>query len=363
MKKVSVSVPAGTTQETIMQALRAFQMAGQEEKDEIKVLDSQDVEEDQVEEDESEEYSIEKVISHRVDEKTGEYWFTLRTKNGYEIESKDSDCNCESAIRKYFTKKQVNVQTFYAICRVSTTRQGMRANARKYREPVPIPTNSSITMKVQEVYLKRYAQTHYPNHRCKVLRVNASVYKSIPKQLREIFDVAQKDDVVAVYCIDRLSRNIVEMMSVIHSLDQRGVKIFALKEAGGQGLYFNKKNRTAFLTPLWNAQAESMKISDRVRNAAEWRKKRGDQAFTVRFGERFQEEPITVQIGKDGKEKMKTYRLKVVQNEEEVKLILRIRKMRNKGHSCNEIAMILNNEGIKKRGRAWNAKMVAKIVA
>lgn len=361
MKKVSVSVPAGTTQETIMQALRAFQMAGQEEKDEIKVLSSapergqDDVEDDDVE---SEEYSIEKVVSHSVDEKTGEFWFTLRTKNGYEIQSKDSDCNCESAIRKYFTKKQVNVQTFYAICRVSTTRQGMRAGARKYREPVPIPTNSSITMKVQEVYLKRYAQTHYPNHRCKVLRVNASVYKSIPKQLREIFDVAQKDDVVAVYCIDRLSRNIVEMMSVIHSLDQRGVKIFALKEAGGQGLYYNKKNRTAFLTPLWNAQAESMKISDRVRNAAEWRKKRGDEAFTVRFGERFQEEPITVEVG--GKERMKTYRLRVVQNEEEVKLIQRIRKMKKNG-SCKEVAMILNNEGIKKRGRAWNAKMVAGI--
>ena len=153
----------------------------------------------------------------------------------------------------------------------------------------------------------------------------------------------------------------VQTCALRSSLDQRGVKIFALKEAGGQGLYFNKKNRTAFLTPLWNAQAESMKISDRVRTAAEWRKKRGDEAFTVRFGQRFQEEPITVQVGKDGKEKMKTYRLKVVENKEEVNTITRIQMLRRKGHSCKEIAMLLNNEGIRKRGRAWNAKMVAGI--
>lgn len=363
MKKINVSVPSGVTQETVMEALRAFQLAGQASaneinRDEIKIVDSKyDDVEDEVSEDETE-FSVRKVIDHRIDEKTGEFWFTLKTDQGNVFESRDSDCNCETSIREYFTRKQIGVKTFYAICRVSTTRQASRTN-RKYREPLNIPSNASITMKTQEVYLKRYCQSHYPNYRCKVLKVNASVYKSIPRQLQEIFNLAQKDDVVAVYCIDRLTRNIVEMMGVIDSLDKRGVKIFALKEAGGQGLYYNKKNRTAFLTPIWNAQAESMKISDRVRNAAEWRKIRGDEAFTVRFGERFQEEPITVKIGN---EKIKTYRLKVVVNEEDQKVIQRIRKMSNKGQSASEIAAILNSEGIRKRGRAWNTRMVQQFL-
>jgi DNA invertase Pin-like site-specific DNA recombinase len=210
-------------------------------------------------------------------------------------------------------------------------------------------------MKIQQTYLKNYASQVYPNYRHKFIDINASVYKGIPKQLEDILNVAKKGDVLAVYHIDRLSRNIPKMMGILDSLSEKGVLIFSLKN-GGNGLYYHQ-NRYEFLDAIWTAQKESMRISDRTKKSFEWRKKRGDD-FVTTYGFKYERQPITIQIGDT---KTNTYKLKSVKNNEELEIVKRINKMYNYGESHKTIAKILNMEGIKNRNRQWNEQMVKRI--
>src|SRR3990167_500822 len=66
------------------------------------------------------EYEISRVVDHRVTS-AGEWEFLIKFKNFcYPEWIPDRDCDCESSIREYLRKKDLQIQTVYLVCRVSS---------------------------------------------------------------------------------------------------------------------------------------------------------------------------------------------------------------------------------------------------
>ena len=178
------------------------------------------------------------------------------------------------------------------------------------------------------------------NTRIKVIRISKSAYKDIPKEFIEIGEVCKKGDSILIYRVDRLSRNVVTFLSWLEDLNNREVDIYSLSEK----LSFSK-NKLDFIQAIVNAQKESALIGERIKMAFKRKKNRGDERVgRLPYGKKYKRLQNNTMIIED--------------NSDEQWIINIIKNNKNK---IPKIVEQLNNLGIKKNGRPWNANMVRRI--
>lgn len=241
----------------------------------------------------------------------------------------DSDCNCEALIQEYLSTTGTNIRTIYVICRVSSKKQAG-------------PTH--VSLKDQKVMIEKAAGSLKPDghfNRIKTYHITSSAYKGVPKVLQDIGEVSRKGDMVMVYRVDRLSRNIVKYLSVLEEMHEKGVYIYAVED---QLWYHHRK--LDFLQLVLDANKESALISRRVKRSVAYRRNRGDYVGGVPYGWKLERDIDGI--------------VKKVQNAEEQKVIKIIRKG---GRFCYaKTADKLNERGLRKRGKVWTSAMVKYVI-
>lgn len=293
-------------------------------------------------EDDSEECQVIKVFDHTFD-KFG-LWWHLEFKGGIYEWVLDKHCNCERLIQEYLERsahkfsqdtakktkrKQApnkKIRTVHCICRVSSKNQtGL----------------THVSLDVQEEQLRETAHMLEMGDcfvRHKFHEIVGSAYKGIPTILKELGEYAREDDVVIVYRVDRLSRNIFESIKFMEDLNDRGVLVYSQEE----GIWYHER-RLDFIQHILNANKEGALISRRVQNSVDYRKKRGDFFGAPPYGYVTVRDPDTKQIY-------------LKRNDSEQKVITKIKKIRHKAFS--EMANKLNEEGTYKRSSCWTAAKV-----
>lgn len=291
-------------------------------------LDMKDAEDEEVKHDKTEDqYEVTSVCDHQV--RRGKFIWKVRWKGFPSPEwIKDEDCNCEKKIQEYLAEN-TNIRTIYGICRISSKSQlGPTHVSLNAQEAILRKTARALDVKEDEAI------------RVKIYHIVGSAYSGIHSKLSYIAEVARARDILLVYRVDRLSRNIVKFLSLLEDMNDRGVLIYAQDE----DIWYHNRHLD-FLQAVLNANKESAIISRRVRLSINHRRQRGDYIGGVAYGWRLQRD-------KNGK-------VSKVKNPEEQKIIARIKKCTDE----TEMAENLNREGTKKRGRIWTPAMIAYVVA
>ena len=278
---------------------------------------------------------VKEIVAHSIEldknSSIGRFRFLLRFK-GYKTPEwiDDSECNCEILIRKYLREHVPHVRVAYGLCRVSSKHQtgpthvSLIAQEKRIRE-----TATLLELTKGEIL------------RIKIFSIAASAYRGVPRQLHYIAECTCPRDILITYRVDRLSRNIVRFLSLLEDMDENGVLIYAQDE----NLWYHNR-KLDFLQHILDANKEAAIISKRVRLSIEHRRSRGDYIGSAPYGFRLARNPYTKIVSK-------------VRNMEEENVILRIKHLATYSEmEFQDIADLLNREGVKKRGRTWTGKMV-----
>jgi len=177
--------------------------------------------------------------------------------------------------------------------------------------------------------------------RVKIIKISKSAYKNVPSELIDISDNVNYGDMLAVYRIDRLSRNIIKFLNELENIHNKGTDIYSVSDE-----MFYKDDKLEFIQRIVNAQKESQMISKRVKTSNKFKRK----VLKHRIG--------SLPYGKKYGKNSLTGKQEIVNNLDEIKTIKFIHKQ--KGYN-NDIANLLNYDGNKKRGRFWSAAMVQNI--
>jgi len=229
----------------------------------------------------------------------------------------DKDTNCEWLISEFLAKR--GIPTMYLIARVSTKIQA---------------GDDKLSLDAQESEMLAWAEQKLQGQhvRIKIVRISASAYKGIPKDMQKITEAANDGDSIICYRVDRLSRNIVRFLEVLENLDERGVEIFSLTD----GLNYTE-HKLEMIELILQAQKESVMIGKRVKMGVEKRKQRGDETLgAAPYGQCL----VREQGG----------RIVLAPAAHEQEVIEMIRQ----GATATE----LNEQGKLKRGKRWSAAMV-----
>ena len=266
---------------------------------------------------------VKKILDH--EENKGTYTFLVKFQDGTTSWVDDRNCSCEHTIREYFDEQKIEVNTLYLVCRVSSKAQAG-------------PLNLSLD---EQLRLLLTQTKPYKNYRIKICQISASAYAKTPDEIMNISEEARDGDVVMVYRVDRITRDIFGFLHVLEDMNKRGVSFFAYEE----GLWY-EDNKTRIAQLMLNGTVESEGISRRVKMALAAKRLRGDYIGGVKYGYKTTRTSTGV--------------VKLVENEAEqriVKLILRCKTLADVHKTVDK----LNDSGIKKRGRAWTVAMAKSI--
>jgi site-specific DNA recombinase len=148
-----------------------------------------------------------------------------------------------------------------------------------------------------------------------------------------------KVSTIIILSVSRLGRDLLEMLTFIKECEKMGVRVLAITEG-----YDSTKPHTKLHLHILGAIAENFiqENSGRIKASLERTKKEG---------KRYSKEiPIGYKLGSNNK-------LKV--SEEDRQLVKRMKNLKTRGHSLNNIAKKLNEEGIKtKNGKKWYKELV-----
>lgn len=237
----------------------------------------------------------------------------------------DLDCNCETEIKKFFRQNKMNVRTCYVFCRVSTKEQTQE---------------NSVSIDAQLQFIMEKIDTSVYD-RVKIIKISKSAYKNVPSELIDISDNVNYGDMLAVYRIDRLARNIIKFLNELENMHNKGTDIYSVSDE-----MFYKDDKLEFIQRIVNAQKESQMISKRVNTSNKYKR----DVLKHRIG--------SLPYGKKYGRNASTGKQEIVNNLDEIKTIKFIHKQ--KGYH-QDIANLLNYDGNKKRGRIWSAAMVQNI--
>lgn len=265
------------------------------------------------------------VIDHKI-KHSGEWCFKLQFKDYSTEWVDDSDTNCEELISNYLLG--IGIKTAHCICRVSSKMQS---------------TRDCVSLEAQEEEIVSHVIKTGNFQRIKIHKYVSSVYKKIPKLLRKIADSTKGGSSLFFWRADRCGRNIGVFSPFLDELDKRGVGIFSVSE----GIEYSK-NPMAFAQGILDAQKESHALGKRIRLSYDMRRARGDtRVGRLPYGKKYQ----TVVL--DGSIR------KIVINDDVEKSI--IKDIRQSREHPRILASNLNDSGILKRGKKWNAGMITRI--
>ena len=269
---------------------------------------------------------VTEVMNHRV--RRGKWEFRLRFPSGIEWIPEDR-CACPDLIAAYLARK--NIKTIHLFSRVSTKEQ---------------TSCESTSLPLQEARLREAAELLNSDARLVVHKISGSAYQRIPPPLVEVGEMTSSGDTIMVWRVDRLSRNIVDYLSWLEDLNDRGVNIVAHQEKLSY-----RANKLDFIQGIVNAQKEAEILGSRIKNSYDHRRERGDEAVgRLPWGKKYHRI-----LNGDGTQ---TLRKVVVDDPQEIMITRRIKSSRA---TPGSLADKLNREGKFKRGRRWSAIMVKRI--
>jgi len=163
------------------------------------------------------------------------------------------------------------------------------------------------------------------------------------KALLQMLEQLKKNDKVIVMRLDRISRDTVQSGWIRYEIEKKSAELITLENT-------KKDNTTKLIENILLAFAEYEKETTkwRINKTLDLKKSKGEAlgGKYAKFGYSFI---------------MKNNKKMLIENEEEQKVIARIKKFRNK--SCNRIASILAEDGVKgKSGKPIERKQVHRIL-
>lgn len=165
--------------------------------------------------------------------------------------------------------------------------------------------------------------------------------------LQQMLNSMKKGQTVLVYKLDRLSRDVIEMITIYRMIKDTSVNIIAINDP------YSDEFSITIMGAI--AQKERENIQKRTRDALQTKKSRGERYnFQVPFGFKIHEtKQIAIRVGDK-------YILKhgvIIESQEEQKALVLMQELFAMGNSYQEIANILDDQGYKNRANKAFQKM------
>ena len=147
---------------------------------------------------------------------------------------------------------------------------------------------------------------------------------------------------VIVAKLDRLTRSVEDLCTLLERLNRRGVTLISVAESLDTG---SAAGRLVLNIMTAVSQWEREAIGERTRDAMSHKRNQGERVGNIAYG---------YSLGGDG--------VHVKPNDAEQEIVARIRELR-RGHTLRQIAARLNEQGFRtRRGSAWRLESVARVV-
>lgn len=236
--------------------------------------------------------------------------------------------------------------TIYIYTRVSSSQQA---------------TSESASLDFQISQCTSFSKKRYPKQKIVVFsEVFSGRVLEKQVQLKKIIDTISENDTLIIYSVSRLTRDSSKGITLLNSLNQKKIRIHSVSESATY-----PADRATFRRLLVEANEESDVISERVRGAISYIRKRNGHIGGTSFG-------YTTIRGKA--EKGHTYRPRqLVPDSDEMSIVKKIIyyvdhvteldeiSEREKVGICNVIADKLNAENKLCRGKKWTPFRVRDI--
>lgn len=163
-------------------------------------------------------------------------------------------------------------------------------------------------------------------------------------ELRRAIDSLQKGDVLIVYCLDRLARDLMFQMITEKEIQDRGARLISCKDEGTSGTTPEDQLMRRLIGVF--ADYERIRIKERTKAAAKRYKAEGKVWGSIPFGYR---------KGEGGK---------LIEDAGEQQTIRQMKLLRTSGQTFHSIAQTLNDNGVKNRkGTPWRYTPVYNILS
>lgn len=277
-------------------------------------------------------YTVTDVVDYRI--VNNNFQFLLKFKGYKDPEWIDDDkCMCHEMINTFLKKR--GIKTAYIFCRVSTQEQAQE-------------NNTSLAFQEQELRNVINSQLFGNFNRIVCYNITGSAYKSLPPQLEEIGRYANTKDIILVWRVDRLSRNLKYSINWLDDINNRGVIIYSHFER-----FTYSDRRLDFLEAIIHAEREAQNLGHRVKASVNFRKQRDGRIGKPGYGYK-----LEIQSSSDGT----IVRKKCIIDKVEMTIIERINNLYLDNKSYTYICNLLNLEGILKRGKIWKPSMIRSLI-
>lgn len=149
-------------------------------------------------------------------------------------------------------------------------------------------------------------------------------------------------DAVIVYKLDRLSRKVIDTLTLIETIEKASITFHSLNEKIDTGTAIGRffLNITASL-----AQMERDLISERTKDALQMKISNGQRAGQIPYGWRLSNDGNTL-----------------IKHKKEQEAISLIKKLHNKGYSYRAICIELEKAGYRPIGKTWHPKTIGSVL-
>ena len=152
-----------------------------------------------------------------------------------------------------------------------------------------------------------------------------------------------KVETVIIAKLDRLTRSVKDLCSLMELFEKRGVALISVAESLDTA---SAAGRLVITIMAAVSQWEREAIGERTRDALRHKHTSGERVGNIRFGFR---------LSPDGKH--------VEPDPDEQRVLTQIRHLRQSGHTMRGIAAALNRKALRtRRGSAWRLEHVARII-
>jgi DNA invertase Pin-like site-specific DNA recombinase len=152
-----------------------------------------------------------------------------------------------------------------------------------------------------------------------------------------------KVEAVIIAKLDRLTRSVKDLCSLLELFEKRGVALISVAESLDTA---SAAGRLVITIMAAVSQWEREAIGERTRDALRHKRTSGERVGNIRFGFR---------LSPDGKH--------VEPDPGEQGVLIEIRHLRQSGHTLRGIAATLNRKALRtRRGSAWRLEHVARII-
>jgi DNA invertase Pin-like site-specific DNA recombinase len=162
-----------------------------------------------------------------------------------------------------------------------------------------------------------------------------------------MLDEIKKKDVGVIARLDRLSRDIIEMVQICREIRKKGANFFSLAEGCVED----------WMLGIWGsvAQKEREAIGEKTRNAMLAMKRNNERVGHIPFGYCLVEDIRRTKENKDQK-------IYLQENPKEILVLKEMNKLRHLGKTYREMAYHLNKEELFNRdGKPWNHVSVSRV--